>query len=195
MLAQDTIGKRFGRLEVTAVSGTDKHGHTVVVCKCDCGKETQVTPSNLRQGNKRSCGCLRKEMLTKRNKASGVNSRGCKSSNWTGYEGISGHYWSKIRLGAKRRSLSFDISIEYAWKVFLAQAGKCALTGCSLTLNTFNKGTSGTASLDRIDSSKGYEFGNIQWLHKDVNIAKQDKSDAEFISMCHAVAKLHPSRN
>jgi hypothetical protein len=45
-----------------------------------------------------------------------------------------------------------------------------------------------TASLDRIDSSKGYIEGNLQWVHKDVNIMKMDLSQVEFIDYCVKVA-------
>ena len=45
-----------------------------------------------------------------------------------------------------------------------------------------------TASLDRIDSSKGYVEGNVQWVHKMINMSKQQYSQEEFIDMCKAVA-------
>lgn len=44
-----------------------------------------------------------------------------------------------------------------------------------------------TASLDRIDSDQGYILGNIQWVHKIVNIMKQDTVQSEFIGWCRAV--------
>ena len=37
-----------------------------------------------------------------------------------------------------------------------------------------------TASLDRIDSSKGYTEDNIQWVHKDVNQMKMDLPEQRF---------------
>ncbi len=44
-----------------------------------------------------------------------------------------------------------------------------------------------TASLDRIDSRLGYEPGNIQWVHKDVNQMKWHLSNDRFIEVCRAV--------
>ena len=38
----------------------------------------------------------------------------------------------------------------------------------------------GTASLDRIDSKKGYTIDNIQWVHKDVNKMKMDLQEEDF---------------
>lgn len=43
-------------------------------------------------------------------------------------------------------------------------------------------------SIDRIDSSEGYLKGNVQLLHKDVNMAKQQYSQDYFVEMCKAVA-------
>ena len=44
------------------------------------------------------------------------------------------------------------------------------------------------ASLDRIDRTKGYEPGNVQWVHKIVNDMKGTLKDADFIAWCGAVA-------
>jgi len=50
------------------------------------------------------------------------------------------------------------------------------------------KYTTRTASLDRIDSSKGYTPDNTQWLHKRVNKSKMEFDQKDFITMCRAVA-------
>jgi len=50
-----------------------------------------------------------------------------------------------------------------------------------------------TASLDRIDSSKGYESGNIQWVHKQLNNMKQALPENEFfewIKLVHSFKDL-----
>lgn len=52
------IGQRFDRLEVL-----DDWGHKHVLCVCDCGALTASDRSSLKQGNKRSCGCLALERL------------------------------------------------------------------------------------------------------------------------------------
>ena len=46
-----------------------------------------------------------------------------------------------------------------------------------------------TASLDRIDSSKPYIKGNMQWLHKDVNIMKNAYNINYFINMCRIICE------
>ena len=45
-----------------------------------------------------------------------------------------------------------------------------------------------TASLDRIDNSKGYEVGNIQWVHKEINMMRGPLPIDRFIELCGFVA-------
>ena len=65
------------------------------------------------------------------------------------------------------------------------QEFKCALTGWDIDAKNVAKNT---ASLDRIDSSIGYVEGNVQWVHKMVNMCKQQYTQEEFLSMCDAVS-------
>ena len=44
-----------------------------------------------------------------------------------------------------------------------------------------------TASFDRIDNSKGYEVGNIQWVHKEINMMRGTLSVDRFIELCEFV--------
>ncbi|MCF8012566.1 MAG: hypothetical protein K9L56_14950 [Clostridiales bacterium] len=42
------------------------------LCRCECGKETIVDSSKLLSGNTKSCGCLKIEMVTKKNTNHGM---------------------------------------------------------------------------------------------------------------------------
>ena len=56
------IGRRFGRLIVTAEAAERKHGERRWICQCDCGNITgAILGSSLRDGRTRSCGCFRVE--------------------------------------------------------------------------------------------------------------------------------------
>ena len=121
----------------------------------------------------------------------GLEKIGKKSSSWRGYEEMSGSYWDSVKRGARDRNLSFTITKEYVWNLFLKQERKCAFSGRLLKFkyDKYNWKDQ-TASLDRIDSNKGYEVGNVQWVHKHVNIMKNKLSDEEFIALCHEIAKF-----
>src|SRR5580698_1502569 len=115
--------------------------------------------------------------------------KGNESSSWQGYEKISGVYFKTTILGAKRRNIKFNITIEDMWNQFLKQNGNCALTGVKLTFSSLSGKNDGTASLDRIDSSKEYTIDNIQWVHKNINYMKMDLNETEFIRWCNKVSE------
>lgn len=57
-------GNRYGRLIVLKRAENDRHGNNRWLCRCDCGTLRIVVGYNLRNGNTRSCGCLRREAGT-----------------------------------------------------------------------------------------------------------------------------------
>jgi hypothetical protein len=114
--------------------------------------------------------------------------KGINSGRFTGYGEITGAYIAQIKEKAKSRNLFYKVSLEYLWDLFLYQNKKCALTDLDITFAFQSDGFKGTASLDRIDSLKGYIEGNVQWVHKDINIMKFDFTQEEYIKMCCLVA-------
>lgn len=85
---------------------------------------------------------------------------------------------------AKVRNIAFTLTIEELWELYQEQGGRCALSGMEIG---FVHSKRGNASLDRIDSSKPYEKGNVWWVHKNVNLAKQSLSVEEFVELCRQV--------
>lgn len=94
---------------------------------------------------------------------------------------IDSGYFRQIQRGAIERNLEFNITIEEIWDLFIKQDRKCAISGVEIVFceDTRRRKTQ-TASLDRIDSSKGYTITNIQWVHKKVNTIKWDMNQNEF---------------
>lgn len=168
--------KKFGRLKVIKEYNLSKNGAWVCVCKC--GKEKIVKADHLLNGSTKSCGCLSHDL------------------KWKGCGEISGNYWNNVKRHAKCRQLKLTITIEDAWNQFLRQNRKCALTGLPLTFytNAKDKSQSQTASLDRIDSGKGYDIENIQWIHKKIQKMKWDLEEQEFISFCQLVVDFKNER-
>lgn len=113
-----------------------------------------------------------------------------KAVHWKGYKDITGTYWGGLIKSAKDRNIEFNIDIAYVWNLFISQNEKCALSGIDIKFNQHSQHfkTSQTASLDRIDSSKGYVEGNVQWVHKTVNKMKMDIKEKEFINFCELIA-------
>jgi sigma54-dependent transcription regulator len=82
--------------------------------------------------------------------------------------------------------LDWELTIEDVSILLAQQGGRCALSGsCLVTRGAFKEIT---ASIDRIDSLKGYTMGNVQLVHKDINMMKQAFEQSYFISLCQKVA-------
>jgi hypothetical protein len=111
-----------------------------------------------------------------------------KNINFKGKIGPMPITWYEVkRRGGLGRGLAWDLTPEYIINLYTEQKGKCALT--EWDIGWPEKGLTSTVSIDRIDSSEGYIVGNVQLLHKDVNMAKQQYSQDYFINMCVAIAE------
>ncbi len=114
-----------------------------------------------------------------------------RKGKWNGYEDLSGKYWYDIKARAERLNIEFNIDIKDCWNLYLQQGGICALSGIPIKFVEpgRKKQTEKTASLDRIDSTKGYIIGNVQWLHKHVNLMKLNHNQDYFINLCTQVTE------
>ncbi len=178
------IGKKFFHLLVEKMEITDKSKDNTwrCICKCDCGRIADVNTNYLMKGLSKTCGNKKCEYHRQDYSNNGKN-----NVKFTGYEDISGQFWSSYKCGAEKRKIDFDIDIEYAWNIFLQQNKKCAITKKDIYFGRTNTSEK-TASLDRIDSKKGYIKGNIQWVHKDINKMKMDLTFENFVNLCKLVA-------
>jgi hypothetical protein len=88
--------------------------------------------------------------------------------------------FGRIKRSAEARNIEFNVSIEYLWELWEKQNGCCAITGDPL--DSIRK-----ASLDRIDSSKGYIEGNVQWVTYRANVSKHTMTMDELYSFCKKV--------
>ena len=93
---KDFIGKRFGRLTVTAYAGKRAGMHRWE-CVCDCGNKTVVGQTLLQTGKTKSCGCLQATQVIENMKyVNGTSvtmlearmSRPPIASNTSGYNGV-----------------------------------------------------------------------------------------------------------
>ena len=57
------IKQKFGRLTVVQRKDNNKNNNVFWLCLCNCGNTKNIRSSDLRNGNIKSCGCLRKEKI------------------------------------------------------------------------------------------------------------------------------------
>ena len=104
-----------------------------------------------------------------------------------GYEGpVRISWFNKFKTQADLRNYEFAISALDIANMYYNQKGRCALSG--IPIGWEEVGTIHSVSIDRIDSSKGYLLDNIQLVHKDINMMKQQFDNDYFIQLCMAVA-------
>lgn len=177
----DLTGNTYADLKVLKRSSSNRKGSSKWLCLCSCGKEKVLSSDHLTRKTSpvKSCGCK----MTKRGK---------NHAQWLGCGNISGNWWYhhvlRERKQNERTRVPVTITIEQAWNLFLKQEKKCALSGQSITIG---RGPYGTASIDRIDSSRGYEIDNIQWVHKDINFMKRTYSQEYFVDTCKMITAYH----
>ena len=88
----------------------------------------------------------------------------------------------------KKRHHDYNIDLQDLLDQWEIQSGVCVYSGVKLVHPNEDGNNINTASLDRINSSMGYIEGNVQWVHKMVNMSKQQYTQEEFINMSKAVA-------
>jgi len=176
----DLTGKKFCHLTVIGRASSNRQGSATWNCLCDCGKEVVFSNDHLTRKAKpvKSCGCQ-------------AIKSGAKHSQWKGYGEISGNWFHSHILRERKQNdrvrVPVDLTIEQIWDLFLKQDRKCALSGLPLTISGSHHYND--ASVDRIDSSKGYTIDNVQWVHKHINFMKRTYSQDYFIEMCKKVAE------
>lgn len=109
------------------------------------------------------------------------------SDKWSGYGEISGARWNDISYGARARGIEINLSIEDAWTAWESSGGICPYLNTKLfhpKTERDKKTGNWSASLDRINSNRGYTPDNIQWVHKAVNKMKINLSHERFIELC-----------
>jgi hypothetical protein len=89
----DETGKKYERLFVIEYDGIDKHGAYLWRCVCDCGTEVSVRGATLRNGISKSCGCLKNELASARQK----EIVGDKNPRWKGGRSLTGQGYVLIK--------------------------------------------------------------------------------------------------
>lgn len=179
----ELVGTKFNQLTVISEMPDRKNGHRYFKCMCSCGNSTVIAFSHIRTKAIKSCGCALDKPYSHSRYFTGI---GDISFSWW-----RGHVLRQTLSGSSRQSKNVEITINDGWSLFLKQNMKCALSG--LPLEFSNRSGKNTASLDRIDSRKGYSLDNIQWVHKHINFMKRTHTDSYFISLCKQVAN-HDNR-
>lgn len=174
MRKYDLTGQKIGNWTVLYYIGiAGKSRDAIYQCKCDCGLEKPVKGYHIKNGYSSKC----------------VN---CSAEQSKIYgRKIPRSYWESIKRNAAKRNIEFNLTIDQVYDLFELQKRKCALSGKDIDFaktETEHLKRKATASIDRIDPTKGYTLDNIQLVHKSVNFMKHTMQNQDFIDMCHSIS-------
>ena len=173
--------QRFGKLLVISPGLTIQGKRQPIfswICKCDCGNTITIKASLLREGYVRSCGCIWKDSSVRE-----------ASPDLIFFRPVIAR-----RSGCKENPM--EVCLDYLKKLWESQKGICPYSGISLLLPEWKAFESHPrrASLDRIDASKGYIEGNIQFVSILANYAKNQNTHEEMVNFCKQIAKFWKDR-
>lgn len=140
----ELAGRTFGRLRVIGPTVKSRWA-----CQCSCGKSIQALGSDLRRGQVKSCGCLRRETARATGKAG--------TRHGQSYTKVYQAWRSMKKRCYSRRDKDY---IHY---------GARGIKVCDRWLESFDNfyadmGDAPKAGrLGRIENNKGYAPGNCQW--------------------------------
>jgi hypothetical protein len=147
--AKDISGQRFGRWLALEKTEMDSQGHMGFLCRCDCGTEKVVKGYKLKRGDSLSCGCLRNELSSERERT----------------HGLTKHPLFVVWCGMMNRCYSEK---SPAFKDY----GGRGITVCERWHSVENfvadnaPGYAPSLSLDRIDNDGSYTPENVRWADR-----------------------------
>lgn len=123
-------------------------------CRCDCGNEKEVRVNSLRTGNTKSCGCLTRELLTKRNTKHGMRYHPAYDT----YNGMMARCYNENKK-AYHHYGGRGIEVDEEWHDINAFLKWCE-----------DNGFKSEYQLDRIDNNKNYGPDNCRFVTPTVNL-------------------------
>jgi hypothetical protein len=182
---KDLTGKIYGRL--TALSVESK-GHSVFwKCSCECSQTTIATTSQLTLGNKKSCGCLRKEITSKLRETSGGNTLDSGQSHFN-------KIYYQYRKDAQKRNIQFSISREEFKKIIDRNCHYCEAEPSTGFVEKKRNGSYLHNGIDRKINSLGYNIDNCLPCCSRCNKMKMNLDYHDFLAQCGVIYLLNKER-
>lgn len=119
-----------------------------------------------------------------------------KITKYTAEERPFREYCRRVEQRKKQSDRSDEnIDIPYLMEIWERQQGRCALSNIPLKHKDEAKSQNTKASLDRIDSSKGYTKGNVQFVSCTINYAKSSQPDSTILELFTLLSEYYYGDN
>jgi hypothetical protein len=174
LLTCGTCGTEFEKPNIE-INRRKKKGVTTFYCSISCGAKSKKNIEHLKSVNSNYD-------ITKH-----ANNRVDKYSPFR-------YYMNRIKTGSGKSYGSTDLTLSYLYELWHnVQQGRCALSNIEMELppTIKHKHTEHhSASLDRIDSSKGYVQANVQFICKFINLGKGNSTDDSVRELLNKIRSI-----
>lgn len=142
------IGKKYGRLEIIKIirqKNKNINSH-YAICKCDCGNIKNTQLNYLKNGNVKSCGCLKNKIRGSIKNISNI--------------AFSKTYEYRTFLAIKDRC---NNTKNPGYENYGGRGIECRFKNFDDFFNEVGEKPSAKHSIDRINNDSHYEKGNVRW--------------------------------
>jgi len=180
------MGKTYFRKKETCICG---------YCKKEFEKPLSEIKRNQKLNRQNFCSRTCTGMNNIKNFGDGKNKydiskHGRKKDEYTNFR----YYFRNL----KRRNKQIDVTLQDLKELWEKQGGICTFSSVNLVLSTHtqtNKNPIYRASLDRIDSTKGYTKENIRWVSLAINWMKNTMSDEMVNKLIEILVKNNKNKS
>lgn len=102
------------------------------------------------------------------------------------------YHFRAIQSRSREKGHEINVTMDDLIEQWNTQKGICEFSGIELILSSYSKIIKDpiySASLDRIDSNKGYIKGNIRWISRSINWMKNEMSDEMTWKLCELISE------
>lgn len=161
------VGQRYDRLTVIELIREPQDKYNMVKCQCVCGNIKVIRESSILTGDSGSCGCLAREINSKRLKT----------------HGLTLHPLYSILYGMKKRCYNSNNKDYHHYGgrgVTVCERWLCPSNGLQNFIEDMGPTYKQGLEIDRIDTDGNYELSNCRWADRRIQVINRRPTGSNF---------------